>query len=137
MYNIRKFKSDDAAEVSKLICRSLTLVNSKDYSEENIRFMTEHFSAQTVAELAEKRYMLVALEDAKIVGTGSLCNDHVYTLFVDPDQQGKGIGKALMRELEALAVNKGIAVLRVPSSLTALRFYEHLKKKKNFRQSPD
>jgi GNAT superfamily N-acetyltransferase len=88
--------------------------------------MVRYFSPQTVLELSQKRQMLVAIDDSKIVGTGSLQNDTVYSLFVDPDQIGKGVGKQLMQELEELAKNNHVTLLKVPSSLTAIGFYTRL-----------
>lgn len=123
---IRKFCQADAINVSNVIRRSLALLNSKDYSDENIKFMVEHFSPQTVLDLAAKREMFIAVVDSKIAGTGSLQNGTIYSLFVDPDYVGKGIGTKLMNKLEETAKSNHIDVLKVPSSITAIGFYMRL-----------
>jgi ribosomal protein S18 acetylase RimI-like enzyme len=124
--NIRKFNPDDAEEVSKVIGRSLAIVNSKDYPEDHIAFMIQYFSPETVLNLAQERQMFVATVDSKIVGTGSLQIDTIYTLFVDPDYIGRGIGTKLMQNLEQLAKNQHVGLLKVPSSITAKAFYARL-----------
>ncbi|MEG1452743.1 GNAT family N-acetyltransferase [Brevundimonas sp.] len=43
---------------------------------------------------------VVACLDDRPVGFASLLDDHIAALFVDPDYQGKGIGKALLRHIE-------------------------------------
>lgn len=130
MMTFRKFELKDAKEISLLIRQALKLVNSKDYPEDNIKFMVDYFSPETVIELAQKRYMLIALNNTKIVGTGSLAGDTIYTVFVDPKEQGKGIGKKIMGKLEKLAKERQIRFLKVPSSITALKFYLKLGFKK-------
>jgi ribosomal protein S18 acetylase RimI-like enzyme len=120
---IRKFRPVDAAEVSEVICRALALINIKDYPEDNIKPLIVYFSPETILKLAQARHMLVATIDSKIVGTGSLYEDTIYSLFVDPDHITKGIGRKLMQKLEELAKNNHIALLKVPSSLTAIEFY--------------
>lgn len=43
---------------------------------------------------------MVACLDDRPVGFASLMDDHIAALFVDPDCQGQGIGKALLRHVE-------------------------------------
>ena len=50
----------------------------------------------------------------------------VRTVFVAPTAQGRGIGAGLMAAVERAAAAGGIAVLTVPSSITARGFYEKL-----------
>ena len=53
---------------------------------------------------------------------GSLQNDTIYSLFVDPDPMRKEIGTKLMQKLEEIAKNHYIIVLKVPSCITAIEF---------------
>jgi len=123
---IRKFTPEDAEEVSNVIRRALALINSKDYQEDQIKSMIEKFSPQAVLERSQKRSMFVTIIDFKIVATGSLQNDTIYSLFVDPDYNGIGIGTKLMEYLEKLARSNHVKVLKVPSSITAIGFYSQL-----------
>lgn len=123
---MRKFRPEDANEVSNVIRRALALINIKDYPEDHIKSMIEKFSPQAVLERGQKRSMFVVVIDFKIVATGSLQNDAIYSLFVDPDYNGRGIGTKLMEKLEDLAKNNHVKVLKVPSSITAIGFYTRL-----------
>ncbi|WP_135005153.1 GNAT family N-acetyltransferase, partial [Pseudomonas savastanoi] len=61
-----------------------------------------------------------------IIGTASLDGDVVRSVFVDPAYQGGGIGRQLMNVIHATAASAGVGALRVPSSITAEKFYATL-----------
>lgn len=46
------------------------------------------------------------------------------SLFVDPDHQGHGIGRALLAACEAEAAESGAPILKVNATLNARSFYE-------------
>ncbi|PNQ90616.1 GNAT family N-acetyltransferase, partial [Pseudomonas gingeri NCPPB 3146 = LMG 5327] len=62
----------------------------------------------------------------RIVGTASLDGEVVRTVFVAPDLQGRGVGQALMDEVVRYAVEAGVSLLKVPSTVTAEGFYARL-----------
>jgi GNAT superfamily N-acetyltransferase len=73
---------------------------------------------------------LAAWDDSgTIVGVGRLhrvvedCGQIRY-MAVDPAQQGRGIGKAILEELEARAIESGIREIMLNSRQDALQFYE-------------
>jgi len=72
------------------------------------------------------RQVFVALDGARVVGTASLAGDVVRSVFVLPERQGLGVGKALMRHVEGIARAGGVQKVRVPASLTAVPFYSAL-----------
>lgn len=61
--------------------------------------------------------------DNRILGTASLDGGAVRAVFVAPDAQGRGIGRALMAEVERMAAAAGVVMLTLQSSLTAVGFY--------------
>jgi len=61
-----------------------------------------------------------------VIATASLDGDVVRSVFVEPEHQGLGVGKQLMAVIEDEAIARGLEVLRVPSSITAERFYARL-----------
>jgi GNAT superfamily N-acetyltransferase len=50
----------------------------------------------------------------------------VRTVFILPEYQGRGIGRALMARVELAAITANVAILAVPSSVTAEPFYAKL-----------
>ena len=126
MLKIRKFEKKDASIISKLIRRCLLEVNSKDYPQEIIHFAYEHYSSDKIIEKSLKRSVFVAVEEGNILGIASLEENVVYTVFVDPDFHGKGIGTKLMKYVEKITNDQGYESIKTPSSLTAFEFYERL-----------
>jgi GNAT superfamily N-acetyltransferase len=70
--------------------------------------------------------VLVALDGERVVATASLAGDVLRSVFVLPEMQGRGLGKALMKHVEGVARAAGVQQLRVPASLTAVPFYSAL-----------
>ena len=86
----------------------------------------QSFSPAAVSNLLKSRLVFVAVDHDSVVGTASLDGRVVRTVFIDPGYQGRGIGRALMAEVERAAAERGITVLAVPSSVTAEPFYAKL-----------
>ena len=125
MIQIRRYESSDAEAVSKLIRTTMRIANSGDYPMQRLQPLIDYFSPAKVERLGHERECLVAEEDREIIGTAALDGDELVTFFVDPGHQGKGVGSALLKELEAIAVLQGRGELRIEASLIGARFYEH------------
>lgn len=69
---------------------------------------------------------LVAEIDGNIVGIGALvvANCELRACYVAPNAARQGVGSALVREIERIARDKGLAYLKMDSSLTAEQFYK-------------
>jgi len=74
---------------------------------------------------ADCEYRLVAELDGRIVGLGCLVarNNELRACYVAPPAGRKGVGSAILREIERVARGQGVAVLKADSSLTAEPFY--------------
>lgn len=68
----------------------------------------------------------VAVQDKAIVGTATLRGDEVGSVFVRPDLHGRGVGRALVEQMEAQARANGLSALKAYSSLYAVAFYLRL-----------
>jgi N-acetylglutamate synthase-like GNAT family acetyltransferase len=125
-YLIRPARREDAEGISCVIVSALRETNAKDYSEEVISRVEQSFSPGAVLNLLERRLVFVATIGDNIVGTASLDGRVVRTVFIKPACQSRGIGRALMAQIERVAIENGIAALSVPSSVTAEPFYAKL-----------
>lgn len=123
---IRPAREADAEAISRVIVQTLRLSNAADYPPQVIERVATNFDAGGVLGLLESRQVFVALDDERVVATASLAGDVVRSVFVLPEMQGRGVGKALMRHIEAVALAAGVQCLRVPASLTAVPFYKAL-----------
>ena len=126
MIEIRKFKDKDALEASDLIRKTLSEENSKFYPNSVIEYMYNEFSPQFLIELSKEREFFVAFENSEIIGTITIINDYIGTVFVNPEYHSKGIGTKLMETIENLAKERKIEKLRLQSSINAVDFYEKL-----------
>ncbi|GII52719.1 GNAT family acetyltransferase [Planotetraspora thailandica] len=122
---IRLFRSGDGPAVADVIERCLRELNSRDYPEEIIERMCAHFSAERIVQLADERQMFVA-ERAGIAGTVSRDGNKVFTMFVHPRAIGQGVGRRLMRHIEALAAAEGYDYMETGASVTGHGFYQRL-----------
>ena len=123
---IHSFNKRFSKQVSDLIRNTLREINSKDYSKEIIEKMCTRFSEVNIIKRASNRQMMLMIEDEKVIGTASLKDNIILTVFVSVDRQGKGIGTKLMRYLEEMASKKGFKKVTLPSSITSVSFYERL-----------
>ena len=130
MIEIRKFKDEDALEASDLIRKTLSEENSKFYLNSVIEYMYNEFSPKFLIELSKEREFFVAIENSKMIGTITIINDYIGTVFVNPGYHSKGIGTKLMETIENLAKERKIENLRLNSSINAVDFYEKLGYKK-------
>jgi len=119
MIDIRRFKRENAEEVSYLIRKALTEVNSKDYSQELIQFLCKNYSPERIVEESSNLLMCIAIENERILGTISLKNNVILGLFVNPKFHDKGFGTKLMDFVEAIVRKRNYKSVIVPSSTTA------------------
>lgn len=117
---------EHADGISVVICEAIMQINAKDYPPSEVERLMLNFTSDKVLELMSKRQTLVAMSDGIVIGTGALQGTEVKSVFVSPDWNGKGVGTALMTELEGHAARNGRTRLDVSSSLSATDFYEAL-----------
>lgn len=125
-YLIRRATPGDAQAISKVVIAALRQSNARDYAPEVIARIELNFSPAAILKLMQQRQMYVAVHEQHVVGTASLDQAVVRSVFVSPQHQGRGIGQQLMARLKEAAIVAQVAELRVPASLTAESFYAQL-----------
>ena len=123
---IRRALPVDAQAISKVVIAALHESNARDYSSEVIAQVEQHFDPASILGLMKQRQMYVAVVEQHVVGTASLDQAVVRSVFVSPRHQGRGIGQKLMARLMEVALGAQVEELQVPSSLTAESFYAQL-----------
>ena len=121
---IREMRIDDLEKSLSLIRKVIIVSNSKDYTETIIKNLLSHYSLSNFKNVYHKRKYYIALIESRVVGTVACEDNSVYSLFVDPDYQNKGIGKSLLKRVEEHILKNGYSKSKLSASLTALSFYK-------------
>lgn len=116
-------QAGDAERLSTLIQRVIRVSNAKDYGTKSAEITALNFSTERMVVRLQGQHILMCVYEGKLVGTASIREDYVKSLFVDPDWQHNGIGALLLEAIEAYALDCGLKDLFVHSSITAREFY--------------
>lgn len=125
-YSVRPFEAFELERVRALIRRTIEVSYGAVYPPRALPFFERFHDAQTIRTRAVNGRVLVLEEEGGLTGTGALVEGEILGVFVDPDRQGGGRGRALMRALEAEAVRQGLDGCTLSISLPSRRFYEKL-----------
>ena len=123
---LRKFSLEDAKNLSELIIQNLWHVNIHDYSAEAIEALATHYTSDKIIALLKECYIVVCIQGGELVGTASLDGNRVRNVFVDFNMHKKGIGRSLMADLEAFAIEKNLTSLYLHAGISAEGFYHKL-----------
>ncbi len=130
---IRRFTEKDAEKVSAMIIQTLKTTNSKDYSEEAINALEKQLQPPHVLERAGWTHFYVVEENDTIIGCGAIgpywgseTESSLFTIFVLPEYQGRGIGRKIIETLEQDEYFLRAKRVEIPASITAVNFYRKL-----------
>jgi ribosomal protein S18 acetylase RimI-like enzyme len=133
MIIVKRFETADAQAVSALIAKTLRITNSKDYSSEELERLIGHLTPEKLIERAGWTHFYVLCDGEKIVGCGAIgpywgseTESSLFNIFVDPEYQGKGLGRTIIETLEADDYALRAKRIEVPASITACQFYRRL-----------
>ena len=97
---IRRFQESDSEAVSQLIRRTIEISNKKDYPEDLMDDLIRTETPEYVLGRAGWTHMYVVLDGEKTVGCGAIGpywgkedESCLFTIFVLPEYQGKGVGR--------------------------------------------
>ena len=128
---IRRFEESDAATVSELIRTTLQLSNARDYPAEMIDALVDKETPEYILQTASWTHFYVAMDDDGIIGCGAIGpyrdkpdESSLFSIFVHPDHQGKGVGRAVMETLEKDEFALRAKRIEIAASVTGLPFYQ-------------
>jgi hypothetical protein len=125
---VRPAKIEDAVEACELLRRSITELCQADHQDDsrNLEAWLSNKTADNVRSWIANpnTYTVIATEGATIIGVGAVTSSGKIILnYVSPAARFRGVSKAILRELEAKALELGNARCAVTSTGTARRFY--------------
>lgn len=130
---IRRFEEKDAAPVSALVIRTLRVTNVRDYSPEEMEALAARMQPADILQRASWTHFYVAEDAGRIVGCGAIGpywgkedESSLFTIFVLPEYQGRGVGRRIVETLEKDAFFTRARRVEIPASTTALGFYEKM-----------
>ncbi len=128
--SVRRIEESDAEAVSALIRKTISISNKKDYPEDIMDQLIEIETPEHVLQRAGWTHFYVVLEGDDIIGCGAIGpywgkedESSLFTIFVDPDQQGKGIGRLIVNTLENDEFFLRAKRIEIPASITGVPFY--------------
>ncbi len=131
--NIRRLREQDAQKVSELIVTTIRISNIGDYPAELMEELVKTQTPEHVLQRASWTHFYVAEEDGAIIGCGAIGpywgkedESSLFSIFVHPDYQGKGIGRAIMETLERDEFALRASRIEIPASITGLPFYQKM-----------
>lgn len=127
---IRRVCDEDISLLAEMIedsCRD----SWKDfYPPNSINFAVLGFNEESLKKKIKVSHFYVVEDEEKIIGCGAIKKSQrnkdvcsLVCIFVDPKQQGKGIGRKIMQTLEKDEIFLGSKIARISSSVIAVPFY--------------
>jgi GNAT superfamily N-acetyltransferase len=123
---IRVARAEDADAAADVVRRSITELCGLDHQGDasTLSMWLGNKTSDNMRRWIADHTVLVAIEDERIAGVAALRADgQVLLNYVAPEARFRGVSKALMRAIEALASGRGLEWLILDSTATALRFY--------------
>jgi len=124
---IREIRPEDARAFLEVHHAAVRGHASKDYSSEVIEawapmpITAQHVEA--VRSNPDGEYRLGAEIGGRLVGIGVVQKNELRACYVTPSASRRGVGSALLREIERAAREQGTTYLEADYSLTAEPFY--------------
>ena len=131
--SIRRFREEDAKAVSDLIIRTIRISNTKDYPGDLMEELVKHETPENVLGRAGWTHFYVAEDGDTVIGCGAIGpywgredESSLFTIFVLPEYQGKGIGRKIVETLEQDEYALRAKRIEIPASITGLAFYRRM-----------
>jgi putative acetyltransferase len=121
---IREFSREDLDTVVALIHHVVDISYKDVYPAGALKLYKEFHCRENILTDAENGYCVIAEISGRIVGTGTLLDDGIRRVYIDPSYQNNGIGKQIYKALEQRALQKGLSRLGLGASVIAREFWE-------------
>lgn len=131
--SVGRLEPADADAVVAVMRAALRTTNAKDYSAAYIEDFASSLTADEILRRARSVHFYTARAGGRVVGCGAVAplmeredECELQSLFVSPDEQGRGVGKLLVEALESDEFCLRAKRIELSSSITAVGFYRAL-----------
>lgn len=120
---IRLFSKKDSEICKDIVARCFD--RSVILEEIAKQYIKERYMSTGYFESKSREYPLFVYEkDGKVIAIGGIEGNMIKKLYVDPDEQGKGIGREMLNHLEDVAIRTGLIEVLLDSYENCAGFYE-------------
>jgi GNAT superfamily N-acetyltransferase len=118
---IRRFTHSDGERCREIIrsCFDLNVILDFPVKQQVKGYLTTNGYLEDKAERSE----IYVFENNRILGLGGLTDNKIERVYIDPNYQGRGIGRDLVKFLEELAKKRGTRELIVHAFLNSISFF--------------
>ena len=123
----------DFEQIHLLIAKTCKISFANYYPQKFIEKTINALKPDTLRERAKGGHFYIAKEDEKILGCGAVApywgsetESVLLTIFVDPDCQGKGIGRKLIETLENDEYSLRSKRIEIPAGIVGIPFYKKM-----------
>lgn len=121
----RLAESEDTKYIHELVQDTIKQVYPKYYLPEIVDMFCEFHNKENIAEDIRNGKVYVLSENNRIIGTGTIKENHITRVYVSPDFQRKGFGTFIMNQLEE-EIGKHYDRAEIDASLPACKLYYNL-----------
>jgi putative acetyltransferase len=124
--HIRKAQPEDVDAIRFLFRDTVTFINAKDYTQEEIRVWANNYkNTDRWIKHILHQYFIVAMLNDQIIGFCSMENDgYLDFMYIHKDFQKSGVAKKLLTNIEDHARKSSVKKIYSHVSKTARPFFE-------------
>lgn len=130
---IELVKEEEILQVYNLIEKTIKTSFPVFYPQKSIEYVLTNLSPEKLKNRITWTHFYVVKDKEVIVGCGAIgpywdskTESCLFNIFVDPDYQGKGIGKKIIQTLESDEYFLRASRIEIPASLLAIPFYKKM-----------
>ena len=125
-YVFREALADDVFEISKMIHDSIEHFHRVNFSDNAIAVWKRAYEPDLLKTKLKERESLLLVKDQKVVGIVQFDPPQLKSVYLSPDQMGKGLGRLLMQEMLERLRQNGVQEVMLYCTTYVLEFYEKL-----------
>lgn len=120
---IRLASIEELNDIYYLVQNTIKEIYINYYPLEVVDFFCNHHIKANIEKDIINKAVYILCVDKKVIGTGTIIENHINRVFINPKHQGLGYGNLIMNFLESIISNNYDKAI-LDSSLAASMFYE-------------